>query len=178
MVAQWVDNPKDKPITCSFLKLNVVKRDEVKFTFDVSRCDKLFHILLKGGVIKLSEGHVVPSVEQLGWRKYYKWHYSNSHTANECIYFRWHVQSALNDGRLTLGDGGQMKLDVDLFLVDMVDFSDKKVLVCAMRAEMTRGKNMVIFDELRSRMLTTPRSPNSQPQVGRVKEEHRTETGS
>jgi hypothetical protein len=71
-VAEWVDTPMDKPISCSFLKPNTTKKDEVKYTFDVTKCDKLFDVLVKGGVIRLSEGHVVPSVEQLGWRKYCK----------------------------------------------------------------------------------------------------------
>jgi hypothetical protein len=44
----------------------------VKYTFDVTKCDKLFDVLVKGGMIRLSEGHVVPSVEQLGRRKYCK----------------------------------------------------------------------------------------------------------
>jgi hypothetical protein len=54
-------------------------------------------------VIRLSEGHVVPSAEQLAKKKYYKWHDSYSHTTNECNYFRRLVHSSLNDGRLTLG---------------------------------------------------------------------------
>jgi hypothetical protein len=33
-VAKWVDTPK--PITCSFLKPNANKKEEVKYTFDVS----------------------------------------------------------------------------------------------------------------------------------------------
>jgi hypothetical protein len=48
-------------------------------------------------VIKLSEGHVVPSAKQLAKRKYCKWHDSYSHRTNECNYFHQQVQSALND---------------------------------------------------------------------------------
>jgi hypothetical protein len=44
-IAEWVDTPKDKPLTCSILKLSPGKRDEVKFTFDVTKCDKLFNVL-------------------------------------------------------------------------------------------------------------------------------------
>jgi hypothetical protein len=36
-VAEWVDTPKDKPISCSFLKPIVSKRDEMKVTFDVPK---------------------------------------------------------------------------------------------------------------------------------------------
>jgi hypothetical protein len=59
----------------------------------------------------------------------------------------------INEGRLTLGDQGKMKLDTDPFPVGMVDLMDKKVLVRTDQAEMTKGKNVVIFDELRNRMI-------------------------
>jgi hypothetical protein len=48
-VAKWVDTLKDRPITCPFLKPNTGKKEEVKYTFDVSKCDKLFDVLVRGG---------------------------------------------------------------------------------------------------------------------------------
>jgi hypothetical protein len=48
-VAEWVNTPGNKPISCSFLKHGVGKKDEMKYTFDVSKCDKLFDVLVKGG---------------------------------------------------------------------------------------------------------------------------------
>jgi hypothetical protein len=59
----------------------------------------------------------------------------------------------INDSRLTLGDGGKMKLDIDPFLVGMVELMDKKVLVRTDQAKTTKGKNVVISDELRNRMI-------------------------
>jgi hypothetical protein len=35
----------------------------------------------------------------------------------------------LNDKRLTFGDAQQMKLDMDPFPMDMINFKEKKVLV-------------------------------------------------
>jgi hypothetical protein len=67
------------------------------------------------------------------------------------------VQSTLNDGRLTLGDSGMMKLDVDLFLVNTVRFEERKVLVRTDQAGTTKGKNTNVSDELRNRMIK-PRS--------------------
>jgi hypothetical protein len=64
----------------------------------------------------------------------------------------------INDGRLTLGDGGRMKLDTDPFPVNMIEFEQKKVLMCIDQDETTKGKSMVISDELRNRMIK-PRSP-------------------
>jgi hypothetical protein len=48
-VTEWVDMSRDKPILCSFLKINPGKKDEIQYTFDVMKCDKLFDILVKGG---------------------------------------------------------------------------------------------------------------------------------
>jgi hypothetical protein len=86
-VALWADTPRDKLISCSFLKPSTVKRDEMKFTFDVSKCDKMFDVLVKGGVIRLAEGHVIPTIDSLAKRRYCKWHDSYSHNTNECNYF-------------------------------------------------------------------------------------------
>jgi hypothetical protein len=96
-VAKLVDAPKGKPINCSFLKPKLGKKEEMRFTFNVSKCDKLFDVLLQNNVIKLKGGHMIPTVEQLSRKKYCKWHDLFSHITNECNYFRWQIQSALND---------------------------------------------------------------------------------
>jgi hypothetical protein len=59
-VVEWVDAPKGRPMACAFLKSSPGKREEIKFTFDVSKCDKLFNVLLKTNIIRLREGHVIP----------------------------------------------------------------------------------------------------------------------
>jgi hypothetical protein len=59
-VAEWVNIAPGKPLSCAFLKPSPGKKDEMKFTFDVTKCDKLFDMLLQNNVIWLSEGHVVP----------------------------------------------------------------------------------------------------------------------
>jgi hypothetical protein len=103
-VAEWVDAPRDKPLSCSFLRPSSGK-EEVKYTFDMTRCDKLFDVLLQNQIIRLSEGHVIPSSGQAAKGKYCKWHGTFSHTSNERNYFHRQVQSALNNIHLTLGDG-------------------------------------------------------------------------
>jgi hypothetical protein len=47
-VAKWVEKPGDKPISCSFLKPNGGRREEMRYTFDLSKCDRLFDLLLRG----------------------------------------------------------------------------------------------------------------------------------
>jgi hypothetical protein len=71
-VAEWIDAPKGKHVACSFLKLGPGKKDEMRFTFDVSKCDKLFDMLLQNNIIRLKGGHVIPTSEQLAWKKYCK----------------------------------------------------------------------------------------------------------
>jgi hypothetical protein len=58
-----------------------------------------------------------------------------------------------------------MKLDIDPFLIGMVELMDKKVLVRTDPAETTKGKNVVISDELHNRMI---KSHNSE--IGMSKE--------
>jgi hypothetical protein len=154
-IAEWVDSPKDKPLSCSFLQPSPGKKDKVKFMFDVSKCDKIFHVLLQNGVIHLSEGHVIPQAGEVIKGKYCKWHGTFSHNTNNCIYFCRQVQSALNDGRLALGEGQRMRLDGDPFPanVNLINFEEKKILVCTNQADSTRGQNVIVLDEPRARML-------------------------
>jgi hypothetical protein len=48
-VAELVDTPTDKPISCSFLRQGAGRKDEVKYTFHMSKCDRLLDVLVKGG---------------------------------------------------------------------------------------------------------------------------------
>jgi hypothetical protein len=86
-VAEWVEKHRDKPISCSFLKPNRGRREEMRYTFDVSKCDRFFDLLVRGGVIQLIEGHIIPNADILAKKTYYKWHDSYTHTTNECNYF-------------------------------------------------------------------------------------------
>jgi hypothetical protein len=71
-IAEWVEKPGDKLISCSFLKTNGGWREEMRYTFDMSKCDRLFDLLLWGGVIRLNEGHVIPSADILAKKTYCK----------------------------------------------------------------------------------------------------------
>jgi hypothetical protein len=58
-----------------------------------------------------------------------------------------------------------MKLDTDPFPVGMVKLMDKKVLVCTDQAETTKGKNVVVSNKLRNRMIK-----QHNPEIGVWKE--------
>jgi hypothetical protein len=96
-VAELVEKLGDKPILCSFLKPTGGQREEMRYTFDISKCDHLFDLLLWGGVIRLTEGNVIPSTDLLAKKTYCKWHDSYTQTTNECNYFRRQVQLVIHD---------------------------------------------------------------------------------
>jgi hypothetical protein len=65
---------------------------------------------------------------------------------------------AINDSQLTLGDGGKMKLDTDPFPEGMVELEHNKILVHVDQTETTKGKNMIVSDDLHNQMIK-PHNP-------------------
>jgi hypothetical protein len=129
-----------KSSACSSLQPVQKKRqEEVKFTFNVGKCDKIFDELLKNGNIKIN--HIVPSTDELKRCAYCKWHNSFSHATNDCNVFRRHIQSAINEGRLKFQE---MQVDTEPFSMNMIDFEGKKVLVRPNTAD--KGKETIIGD--------------------------------
>jgi hypothetical protein len=77
---------EDKSHTCA--SLNPIYRnwqDELKYTFDVGKCDKIYDELLRIGKIRLS--HAILLIEELEKWAYYKWHSSYPHVTNGCNVF-------------------------------------------------------------------------------------------
>ena len=65
----WPSN--DKPCTCGSLKpIKINRQDNIKFTFNVSKFDRIFHELNRLGYIKLS--HFIPPLEELKRHAYCK----------------------------------------------------------------------------------------------------------
>jgi hypothetical protein len=58
-----------------------------------------------------------------------------------------------------------MKLNTDPFPIGMVELMNKRVLVRTDQVETTKGKNLVVFDELHNRMI----KPHN-PEIGVWKE--------
>jgi hypothetical protein len=154
-VAEWSWASKSKSFVCSSLKpASKSRQDEIRFTFDVTKCDRIFDYLLQEKQIKLRNNHVIPSPEQLKNHAYYKWHNSYSHATNDCNVFHRQVQSAINEGRLKFVESPQMKLDKDPFSANMntIKLDGKKFLVPPSQAESTNGKEVVIGEERQPRM--------------------------
>jgi hypothetical protein len=82
---------EDKSFSCVSLKtVSKGRREELKFTFDVSKCDCIFDELLKLGIIKIS--HTMPPFDKIKRRAYCKYHHSDSHATNDCNVFRRKIQ--------------------------------------------------------------------------------------
>jgi hypothetical protein len=136
--AEMVWPKQAKSLACSSLQSVQKKRqEEVKFTFNVGKCDKIFDELLKNGNIKIN--HIVPSTDELKRRAYYKWHNSFSHATNDSNVFR--RQMAINEGRLKFQE---MQIDTEPFPMNMIDFEGKKVLVRPNTIDKGKGKEIVI----------------------------------
>jgi hypothetical protein len=72
-VAEWSWRSKFKPFVCSSLKSASKRRqDEMRYTFDVAKCDTILDYLLQEKPIKLPSGHVMPLSEQLKKHAYCK----------------------------------------------------------------------------------------------------------
>ena len=95
--AEFVWPSAAKPSSCASLKpVQKNRKEEMKFTFNVSKCDHIFDKFLRLGHIKIS--HVISPLEELKQRAYCKFHNSHSHATNDCNIFRRQVQSDMNEG--------------------------------------------------------------------------------
>jgi hypothetical protein len=138
--AEMVCPKQAKSSACSSLQPVQKKRqEEVKFTFNVGKCDKIFDELLKNDNIKIY--HTVPSTDELKCQTYYKWHNSFSHATNDCNVFRRQIQSAINEGRLKFQE---MQVDTEPFPMNMIDFEGKRVLIRPNTADKGKGKEVII----------------------------------
>ena len=130
--------------SCSLKLIHKNWQENMKFTFDVSKCDRIFDELLKLGYIKLS--HAIPLLDELKWHAYCKWHNSFSYATNDCNVLRRQIQSAINEGRLVVP---RMQFDKNLFPAHthILELNNPKILIRPNQAESTKGKNMIIGKE-------------------------------
>ena len=120
--AEFVWSSQAKPFTCSALKPIHKNRQDEKFTFDVSKCERIFDELYRIGYIKIS--HAVPPLEELKQRAYCKFHNTFSHATNDCNVLRRQIQSDINEGRLIILT---MQIDQNPFRMHMLEL---RILKC------------------------------------------------
>jgi hypothetical protein len=137
--AEFIWPIKAKSSACSSLQpVQKNRQEEIKFTFNVAKCDKIFDELLKNGNIKLT--HTIPPINELKRRAYCKWHNSFSHATNDCNVFRRQVQSAINGGRLAFQE---MQVDTQPFPVNTIDIACKNILVRPEMADKGKSKDII-----------------------------------
>jgi hypothetical protein len=146
--AEFTWLPNHKANTGASLKPAHKSRDEMKFTFDVAKCDKILDELFKSGKIKMS--HTIPPIDQLKRRAYCKFHNYFSHATNDCNTFHRQIQSVINEGRLKIHE---MQVDENPFpnsaFVNALELSNPKMLIRSDQAENTKGKNVIIGKQRR-----------------------------
>nr|ABA95996.1 retrotransposon protein, putative, unclassified [Oryza sativa Japonica Group] len=113
---EWVRSKKVIP--CQWVKS---PGKEKKYDFDITKAYKIFDLLLREKQIQLPTGHTIPSAEELGKKRYCKWHNSGSHSTNDCKVFRQQIQFAIERGKIRFDDSKKpMKVDGNPFPVNMV----------------------------------------------------------
>jgi hypothetical protein len=131
---------ENKMVTCPSLKpIHKNRGEEIKFTIDFSKCDRIFDELLKFGYIRIN--YTLPSIDELKRRAYCKYHNSFSHAINDCNVFHRQVQSALNEGRLSLSG---KQVDKVIFPMHTIETGPPAVLIRPEQADTTQGKNVLI----------------------------------
>jgi hypothetical protein len=151
-LAEWVKNKR--LISCPF-----GQKEPEKFTFDITKADKIFDLLLQEGQIKLSPNHVIPSAEELNKILYCKWHNATSHSTNECKVFRQQLQSAIESGRIKFGNfktQKPMKIDQHPFPANMLDAKEKTKVLMSEAAEKNASvdpQHRITTDDAKSKGL-------------------------
>jgi len=70
-VVEFIWPLEAKPCSCSSLKpIPKSRQEQARYTFDASKCDRIFDELLRSGNIKLS--HAIPPLAELKQRAYCK----------------------------------------------------------------------------------------------------------
>lgn len=97
------------PYTCQALRATRAKEripfvNRKVYTFDVSKADQIFNILLKDKQLKLSDDHRVLKTHEIKYQKYCKFHNNFGHVTNEYMHFRDIIQKGLTEGRLKFAD--------------------------------------------------------------------------
>jgi hypothetical protein len=119
-VAEWTRGAN--PVSCKWVKQQGPAKG---FDFDVSKVEQIFDLLLKEKQLKLPEGSKFPTAQELQGRSYCKWHHSFTHHTSDCKELCRQIQSAIEQGRLILGQNA-MKVNTKPFpSVNMVEGCDR-----------------------------------------------------
>src|SRR3954468_16216376 len=106
-------NPVDNDKNDRFLKKT--------YTFDITKCDEIFDLLVKDGQMILPPNSKIPPLEQRKKRGFCKYHGFLGHKTSQCFLFRDLIQNALKDGRLKFTDKAKSHMKVDTNPLNIAD---------------------------------------------------------
>ncbi|WJX53646.1 hypothetical protein P8452_39618 [Trifolium repens] len=129
------------PYTCKLLRpsngKNPVEPKNEKYatktySFDITKCDEIFDLLVSDGQIVVQKDLKIPPIEQRKKRGYCKYHNYLGHKTHQCVLFRDLVQRALNEGMLKFAEKTKPPMKVDTNPLSTVDASLVEILDCNM----------------------------------------------
>lgn len=106
------------------------------YTFDVTKYDKIFDLLLSDGQIVILKGLKTPPLEQRRKNGFCKFNNFFSHKTSQCVLFKDFVQNTLKDERRKFVDKQNTRLEekadpkvedalfvepIDVFMVDITE---------------------------------------------------------
>jgi len=110
------------PYTCKVLRpSNGKKPKEPKnekyasktYTFDVTKCDEIFDLIVNEGIIVVPKGLKIPPIEERKKRGFCKFNGFLGHNTSCWLIFKDSVHKALDEGRLKFGDKLKQPMQVD-----------------------------------------------------------------
>ena len=90
-----------------------VKETKNTYDFDVKKADRIFDLLLEKKQLRLPTNHVIPLAEELKGKKYYKFHNATNHSTNKCRIFCFHIQKAIEQGKIKFKPAKKLTMDID-----------------------------------------------------------------
>ncbi|WJX12400.1 hypothetical protein P8452_02908 [Trifolium repens] len=146
------------PYTCKMLRpsngKNPVEPKNDRFisktyTFDITKCDEIFDLLVADGQIIVPKGLKIPPLEQRNKRGFCKYHNFLGHKTSQCVLFRDLVQKALQEGRLKFGEKPKSKQQVDENPLQIADAAYTEPFECLMieALNLTEGGQLVFIPE-------------------------------
>ncbi|XP_045797576.1 uncharacterized protein LOC123891716 [Trifolium pratense] len=146
------------PYVCKLLKpsngKNPVEPKNDKFvaktySFDITKCDEIFDLLVTDGQIVVPKGLKAPPLEQQKKRGFCKFHNFLGHKTSQCVLFRDLVQKALKDGRLKFGEKSKHQMKIDEDPLQISDASYVEPVECLMidAMDLSGGAQLVSIPE-------------------------------
>ncbi|BFG30709.1 hypothetical protein CerSpe_169830 [Prunus speciosa] len=107
-----------RPTTVQISKFSRTSQKGVgtkSYTFDISKAELIFDQLLKEKMIKLPNGHDIPSASELRNKTFCKWHNAWPHATNNWLVFQNVVQDLIDRKTLKFPEKATMGVDQNSF---------------------------------------------------------------